>query len=203
MIQFHLSKVLSIDMKMHIAAPLAINPGAMQWYGHRVTIMRRKCVLMMELQSRYCMIFTGMTKPDFEDFPERFIDRMWREVVSICQLDDDQSEMLAELVLAVAQDQCFQAGHDRSVQAHIKQVVEEIEQAIHYRTGRLPVSDEEMFGLGVRVNERIRKRKGDKDYFVPLEVFRDFWLGMLEFAPVSEEPEEDELPDNVVPFKRP
>jgi len=60
------------------------------------------------------------------------------------------------------------------VQAHIKQVVEEIEQGIHYHTGCLPVSDEEMFGLGVRVNERIRKRKGDKDYFVPLEVFRDF-----------------------------
>jgi len=89
-------------MKMHLEPPLEVSRGAMQWYGHSVTIMRRKCVLIMESQSRYCMIFTGMTKPDFEGFPERFIDRMWREVVSICQLDDDQSEMLAELVLAVA-----------------------------------------------------------------------------------------------------
>lgn len=203
MLQFHLSKVLSTDMKMHRAPPQEISPAAMQWYGHRVTIMRRKCVLMMELQSRYCMIFTGMTKPNFEGFPDRFVDRLWREVVSICQLDDERSQMLAELVLVVAEEQHYQSGYDRSVQSHIRQVVEEIELDIHYQTGRLPASDEEMFGLGVKLNERIRKRKGDKDYFVPLEVFRDFWLGMQEFAPMGQAQDEAELPDNVLPFKRP
>jgi len=59
-----------------------------------------------------------------------------------------------------------------------------------------------MFGLGVRVNERIRRRKGDKGYFVPLQVFRDFWLGMLEFSPERSAPASTELPDNVVPFRR-
>ncbi len=202
MLQFHLSKDLASDMKVHLASPQAINPASLQWYGHRVTIMRRKCVLMMELQSRYCMIFTGMTKPDFERFPERFIERLWHEAVSICQLDDERSEMLAELVFSVAEDQHYQVGYDLSVQSHIRQMVEEIKSYVHHYAGRLPASDEEMFALGVNVNERIRKRKGDKDYFVPLKVFRDFWLGMLALAPQDEVPDVGELPDNVVPFRR-
>ncbi len=189
-------------MKMHIADPIEINPGAMQWYGHRVTVMRRKCVLMMEFKSRYCMVFAGLTKPDFENFPGLFVDRLWREAVSICQLDDMQSEHLAALVHIVAEQQHYQLGSDRSVQAHMRQAADDLDYMVNYRVGRLPEAGEEAFGCGVKINEMLRKCKGDKDYFVPLEEFRDFWLGMLEFSDTKQEQDNHNLPDNVVPFRQ-
>src|SRR5512139_3051011 len=95
--QIHLSKALATDLKSHlIEAPTDLH--AMQWYGHRVTVLRRKCVILMESRSRYAMVFTGLTKPDFARFPERVRERLWREALSICQLEDEQSARLAALV---------------------------------------------------------------------------------------------------------
>jgi len=34
------------------------------------------------------------------------------------------------------------------------------------------------FNFGLQVNQMLRKRKGDKDYFYPLEELRGFWLGL-------------------------
>lgn len=196
MLQFYLSNTLASDMKMHITEPLEINPAALQWYGHRVTIMRRKCVLMMENKSRYCMVFAGLTKPDFENFPDLFMDRLWREAVSICQLDDRVSKILAESVHIIGEQQHYQIGSDRSIQAHLRQVTDDIDYMVNYKTGRLPEHGEEEFGCGIRVNETLRKRKGDKDYFVPLEVFRDFWLGLVDHS------QKNKATDNVLPFRR-
>ena len=201
MLQFHLSKTLAGDLKMHVADPITASPTAMQWYGHRITLMHRKCVLMMEYKSRYCMVFSGLTKPDFENFPELFLDRLWREVVSVCQLDDTQSERLAALVHLVAEKQHYQPGSDRSVQAHLRQAAEELHYMVNDKVGRLPGPGEE-FGCGVRINEMLRKRKEDKDYFVPLEVFRDFWLGMFEYTGQRQTPDKRDVADNVVPFRR-
>lgn len=178
MLQFHLSKILSNDMKTHITDPYEIIPGVMQWYGHRVTVMHRKCVLMMEYKSRYCIVFAGLTKPDFTNFPELFRGRLWREVVSIRELDNLQSENLVSLVNRLTEQQQYQTGSDRSVQAHFGQVAYEFGITVN-RTNRLPMPGEEQFGCGVRLNEMLRKIGGDKDYFTPLTVFRDSWLEML------------------------
>ncbi|MDA1302312.1 MAG: hypothetical protein O2868_19840 [Proteobacteria bacterium] len=75
MIQIHTSKALAADLKAQLAEVPA-GPGAMQWYAHRVYVLRCKCVVAMEAQSRYAMIFTGLTKPDFEMFPELFLERL-------------------------------------------------------------------------------------------------------------------------------
>jgi hypothetical protein len=181
MLQFHLSKILAQDLKMHVKEPVPASPGALQWYGHRITVMHRKCVLMMEYQSRYCMLFAGMTKPDFENFPHLFADRLWREAVSICELDDAQSEDLAILVNLPAEQQYYQIGSDRSVQAHLRQAADEFEILVNHHMGRLPERGVEEFNCGVESNKFLRKRKEGKDYFVPLEVFRELWTGLLEY----------------------
>lgn len=202
MLQFHLSKNAAKDLKPHLSESSKPALGTMQWYGHRVTIMHRKCLLMMEMQSRYCMVFAGLTKPGFEQFPELFAERLQNEVVSICQLEDQRAYQLAELIQEMSQEQHYQIGSDRSVQAHINQAVDELSFMANFQEGRLPELDEEQFGCGVRINQTPRKTKSDKDFFFPLEKFRDFWLGMLEFSKMKLEPQHTELPDNVVPFRR-
>ena len=190
MIQIHTSKALAADLKAHLTE-VPSGPGAMQWYAHRVYILRRKCVIAMEAQSRYAMVFTGLTKPDFERFPELFMDRLMREALSICQLDDEQSEHLAALVMLLGESIQISPGSDRSVQAHINDVARELDWMSH-DIGYLPEQASHEFNFGLRVNQMLRKRKGDKDYFYPLEELRGFWLGLLGHVASR--------PDNVVPL---
>jgi len=179
MLQFHLSKSLSKDLSSHLGEAQPVSGGAMQWYAHRVNVLHRKCIIAMELKSRYCMVFCGLTKSEFKRFPETFADRLWREAISLCQLDDEQSVKLATLVKITTDTQYYQTGADRSVQAHINDVAWHLKSMAN-EIGYLPESPEDAFGFGIKMNELLRKRKGDKDYFRPVEVFRNFWQEMLE-----------------------
>ena len=184
MIQFHLSKKLAKDMKMHVQSKSKINPQAMQWYANVVTLARRKCVIAMELQSRYTMVFCGMTKKEFEHFPEIFQERLWREVLVLCTEEENEEFLnkLSNQILSIANEQRYQEGHDRSVTSHMNQVVQSLEIYVQYQGNDLPESSAAAYEFGVRENKIIRKRKSDKDYFRPAEVFRDFWLGLLDFT---------------------
>src|SRR3972149_4411746 len=116
MVQIYMSKTLAADLAGHLTeAPR--NPGAMQWYAHRVHVLRHKCVIVMEAESRYAIVFTGLTKPDFQRFPDLFRDRLIREALSICQLHDDQSAKLDALAMVVTESVQILPGSDRSVQA--------------------------------------------------------------------------------------
>ncbi|MDY0007054.1 MAG: hypothetical protein RBS22_09525 [Spongiibacteraceae bacterium] len=184
---------MATDLKpLLVEAPTDLRQ--MQWYGHRVQVLRRKCVILMELQSRYAMVFAGLTKPDFLRFPELVRDRLWREIVSICALDDAESQRLAALVDVVSQPVQIVAGSDRSVQAHMKEVAWHLEWMAN-DFGSLPLEGGDAFAFGLRVNQTPRSRKGQKEYFWPIEVMREFWLGMLAHATPRA--------DNVVPFRRP
>lgn len=108
------------------------------------------------------------------------------------------------LVELVCEEQHYQTGSDRSVQAHINDVAWHLKDMTN-DIGFLPESPQD--GFGVKMNEWLRQTKEDKDYFTPIEVFRDFWLGMLnEIELQKTETAEIEpattLPDNVVPFRR-
>ena len=178
---------------------------AMQWYAHRVTVQRRKCVIVMELQSRYSMVFCGLTKRDFENFPELFRERLPCEVASICQLNEEAQDKLTPMVIAQAEQQVFQTGSNRSVQAHINDVAWHLDRWA-YDMGRLPEDDSECFDFGVFANQLLRKRGGDKDYFEPMEQFRRFWSTMTGLMKLTEGRRstivQRPIPDNILPFNR-
>ncbi|WP_139349844.1 DUF6933 domain-containing protein [Thioalkalivibrio denitrificans] len=192
--QIHVSRALSTDLKRFLVqAP--VNLQAMQWYAHRVHVLGRKCVIAMEARSRYAIVMTGLRKADFDQFPTLFHDRLWREAVTICNLDEVRSERLAGLVDLVAQPVEIITGFDRSVLAHIRDVVWVLEDKAQ-EVGSLPGSAAEEFAFGLYVNETPRFRGGDPESIYPLKVMRGFWLGLLERT------ERRNSPDNVVPFNR-
>lgn len=145
---------------------------------------------MMEWQSRYAMLFCGAVAKQVEEFPDVVQDRLWREVCVITQLDqllpDDDIALLSDIALDLSSDQHYLKGTDRSVMAHISQVVEQLRYMVEFEGYPLPEDGADAVSFGLSVNEMLRKRKGDKDYFVPLEVFRDFWLGLIRV--VKEQP---------------
>lgn len=209
MLQFYLSKDFSKDMSMHLsegAEPIVDQHArAMQWYAHRITVKRRKCVIVMELQSRYAMVFCGLTKRDFENFPELFRKRFLCEVASICQFGDDAQSKLTPLVEAQSDQQIFQTGFNRSVQAHINDVAWHLDNWAHEHD-RLPADDSECFDIGVFVNQLLRKCSGDKDYFEPLERYRRFWTSLSGLLKLTEgrrsQLAQRAVPDNILPFNR-
>ena len=205
MIQFNLSLNAVKDLAAIVGPKHEPIPGAIQWYIHRVTINRKKVVIAMEERSRYAMIFAGMKKKDFDDFPSVFVQRLVNEVISICKLDDDSTEKLIALVNLIAKNMYFHKNSNRSVSAHIRQASDELDWMIE-RVGRLPKSEEEEFGAGTEVNSSLRKTAQYKDYFVPIEIFKDFWMDMLEH--ILEKETEGSLKNdsnkpqsnNVIPF---
>lgn len=178
MLRLHLSKNLEKDFAPHIApnAIAALHPQ--HWYLQKITVLRRKCVIAMEEKSRYAMVFSGLTKNDFAGFPEIFQERLWRESMAICQLDDEENARLSELVLNTSQLQSYEIGSDRSVQAHLKDASWQFRWDVD-EIGRLPATSEGHFVAGLRINDTIRTVRGSKTWIVPVEQFRAEWLRLL------------------------
>ncbi len=134
----------------------------------------------MEENSRYALFFVGLKKKDFAQFDKVLTSRIIAEASGLCDLPHPGPN---EKLITAVERQCtttvLSKGLDRSVQAHIRQVAEDVEIFVKYHTGRLPESADEEFSLGFQINERYRKRKGDKDYFVPYKIWRDSLLVLL------------------------
>lgn len=184
MLQIHLSQLLAKGLKAHLNDPVEIEPTSLQWYGHQAVVDGQDCVVLMELQSRYSMVFCGLTQYHLDHFTDVVQERLWKEVCYITQLDEDLPEadfaLLSDMILDLSREQFFQRGHNRSVTSHINQVVDHLRILVEEEGYALPVNMGEAMEFGLIDNELYRKRKEDKDYFVPLLVFRDFWLGLLD-----------------------
>ncbi len=150
------------------------------WYAHRITLLRKKCVIVMEEQSRYALIFFGLKKPDFSQFDKVLTSRIIAEASWLCDLPHPGPN---EKLIAAVEQRCsiinVAQGLDRSVQAHIRQVGEEMEIMVKYHDGRLPETAAEEFALGQKINGMLRKRGGDKDYFYPREKWRKSLLALV------------------------
>ncbi len=184
MMQIYLSKLLSHRMSAHLSPQRSIDRRALQWYAHQVTVAGTECVIVMEQQSRYALVFCALKNADLEDFPSLFRERLWREMAVITQLEAQLKEedlaFLIELAASIAQQQSYQSGGNRSVMSHILQVKEHLEHLVCSQQLALPVNHDDSVRYDLLVNAQRRKRKEDQDYFVPLDVFSSFWLGLLD-----------------------
>lgn len=209
MLQFFLSETFSKDLSMHLydgVEPIFDRHArAMQWYAHRVTAKRRKCVIVTEVQSRYTLVFCGLTKRDFERFPELFRKRLLCEVASVCQLDKEAQDKLTPLVVAQAEQQIYQSGSISEIVDHIDDVVRQLDDWVGEH-GRLPVDDSECFDFGLSVNQTRRSRDDESTDFEPLERFRRFWSGLSSFMKFAAHRRQGiasrSVPNNILPFDR-
>lgn len=160
----------------------------MQWVCHAVKIKRKNCVIAMEVQTRYCIVFTGLKKSDAASFTQRFIKRLATEL----SLMHDNPMAHFDLNMKVlakhhAKAMICKRGH-RSVQSHINDVVWHLQYHLQ-NTGELPSTAKELVNFGVFVNKQIRSTKNSKDYFYPYERMQEQWgqwFPELALAPISE-----------------
>lgn len=182
---FHLSANAAQDLKIKNFTPTSEDDAtsAQHWYVHRVTIQRRKQVIVMEAQSRYALVFCGVTKPFFDDFAGIFADTLWRHIVSLCEVPDAEWGRVRDITAAMCAKPIHHKGLDRSLQAHIKDAAMQMEWRMEF--GELPpvITDPgQLFELSFFINKTPRTRHGEKQCIFPYQEFQRVWAEKLALA---------------------
>ena len=133
------------------------------WHLHQVTISRQRVWVAMEQQTRFAMVLWGFKKGEGEALLHCFYERLANHLIWALTylelLDDQQAEQLLPPLLAQLSPFHFVAGSDRSVQAHITDVVQLCRLAVSEQ-GCLPDNQEQAAGFDMQLNQTPRSVRG-------------------------------------------
>lgn len=148
-----------------------------QWVVHCVSIKRKKYLIVMDYQSRYSVMFPAGKKGDDIAFLNSFetnLKASFRYWVDNAQMDQSEATKYIEQYNATINTCTFHLRGDRSVQAHINEVVWHL-QVLCERQGDITESLDCLL-FSVAAAKILRKRNGEKEYFQADEVFFAYWL---------------------------
>ena len=148
-----------------------------QWLVHFVRIQRKPCVVVMDIETRYAMVFPVLKKGDPEGFLNAFATRLMNEMVrasSSVDMITDFEAMFARFI-EVNQRFLFVRRAERSTQTHLKDAVWHFEDDCH-ENARVPETHEDCAVIDARINQMPRRTKARKDYFVPEKEMLCAWL---------------------------
>ncbi len=142
------------------------------WLVHVITVKRKKVVIVSDYQSRFSMTFTGLRKGDdlgFLNMFEHHLNLHIQQFMEILEVDFDLVDDIVENY-AIEHNSCafYQRG-DRSTQALINDVAWHFDSEV-FNTGYV-LEDFSLIFFDISVNQLLRKRKHDKDYFQPDHLF--------------------------------
>ena len=110
---------------------LDINPLS-GWHGNLVTLQRRNCVLLVHNATRFPLVLPALTKPDFAELNDRFVDVLMNTLLK-CGADEAQMNAAHTCLQPLQVDtQC-----QRSEQATLTRVKLEFEQELLYHDSNI------------------------------------------------------------------
>ncbi len=148
------------------------------WMVHAKKFSRKNVLVVVDTESRFCMVFWGLKKGDVQAFLEQFHERLWLHLTALIQLAEEDESVLEAGVKTFLQHHnqyAFLQRGDRSVQGHINDMFFGIECERYYWECDEP-GDEELFITDLKQNDTPRKRKQDKDYIFPYCELFQTWL---------------------------
>ncbi|MEJ6080169.1 hypothetical protein MT391_16780 [Vibrio sp. 1-Bac 57] len=159
-----------------------------QWVVHCVSIKRKKYLLVMDYHSRYCILFPAGKKGDDIAFLNSFETnlkanfRYWVDNTPMApKIDQSEATGYIEQYNTAVNTCVFHQRGDRSVQAHMKEVVWHLE-GLCEKQG--PITERlDCLLFSVTASKILRKRPNEKDYFQANEDFYAYWLAS--FSPQS------------------
>lgn len=171
------------------ARPLSLD----QWQVHCVTRKRKPVLLAMHMTTRYAMVFADIKRGDLDGFLRQFLERLLNQMMTLGIMlgllsKAEQAEVVERFMQSHDVFQIF-ARSDRSVQAHINQVLFHFDQLLEGARA-LPAGTHEAAGFDAQANRMIRKI-GPKEigYFCPDEAMLSYWwerVGHLDRASSQE-----------------
>ena len=148
-----------------------------QWLVHLVRIRRKPCVVVMDIDTRYAMVFSHLKKGDPEGYLNAFTTRFVNEMVLAASEIGMLGDFEAMLTRFLERHQRFQFVRrmERSTQAHLKEAVWTFEYCCS-EAGRVLETHEECTLVDARINQTLRTTKDRKGYFLANEEMLCAWL---------------------------
>ncbi|PAU89559.1 hypothetical protein CK507_01390 [Pseudomonas sp. WN033] len=148
------------------AHPLAANDAGDSplsgWHANLITLNRRNCVLFVHNATRFPVLLTCLTKPDFAELDYFFQDGLMNTLLkggaSQAQLDTAAS--------ALTPLQC-DTTCDRSVQGTLNRMKQDVEHMLWYDGAS--ITDLSAYRTSVWLADRPCNMKGNKDFVWPLK----------------------------------
>jgi len=127
-------------------ASLQINPLS-AWHGKLMLIQRRQCVLLVHDATRFPVFMPSLTKPDFAELNDRFVDGFINTLLK-CGANEAQLDTAQHCLRPLQFDtQC-----NRSVQGTLNQMGQEVEHAVAY--DRLTIAEMTGYAMGAWLADR-------------------------------------------------
>jgi len=158
-----------------MAKPTA--PLQWQWLVHAIKVKGKNVLVMMDYHSRFSITLSALKKGDDMAFLNNFEHHLIvhvHEIMTAINIDSQAIDASLERFRHQHNSCAFYLRGDGSVQSHINDV------ACRFRDqtdelGYVP-TEVELIDHDAFVNQLLRKRKTDKDYFFPQHEFLRAWL---------------------------
>lgn len=177
--QFFISKTLAEDMAGRVDPRTARQIGAMCWYGHWVPLAGGGFTMLMEVETRYCMLFHNLSAKDYQRFGSIFAARLWREVLALCQTKGPNRTRLGDLVKSSCAEMQFGLGLDYGMSNDVYAAARRVQGMVE-ELGGYPTVGATEFGLGIKLNQEALSTSEEASPSSALDAFRMLWLQKLE-----------------------
>lgn len=150
-----------------------------QWLVHAITVQRKHVLLVIHVQTRYCMIFAEAKKADVEGFVRRFTERWINGLIHHAGQHDIlrwvEDEPMMERFEKSNREYVLYKRRHRGAQKHIDDI-SWFFQDCAAEWGTLPPDEYAAGRFDARMNDFLRGSKGQKDYYCPSEEMMVHWL---------------------------
>lgn len=153
--------------------------AAEQWLVHAITVQRKHVLLVIHVQTRYCMIFADAKKADIDGFVHRFAERWINGLMRHAMQHDilrwiDDEPMMERFLERCGEYVFYKRGH-RGAQKHLNEIAWIFEDCAA-EWGTLPSDEFSAARFDGDRNDTPRSSKGHKDYYYPDEEMIVHWL---------------------------
>lgn len=122
--------------------------GFIGWHGNLIHLFRRKCVLLVNDETRFTLFIPGLVKKDFASFQHVFIHHFER---TLGYMNANPAQIAqAKLLLGGFS---YHKTHNRSVLGTLNDMKDAVEFMLKSRLGRLPKTEEEHRWVASFLNE--------------------------------------------------
>ena len=153
------------------------DPAQWQWLVHAIKIKGKNVLIAMDYHTRFSITLSALKKGDDSSFMNSFEHHLTvhvHEMMTAINVDSQAIDARLKRYRHQHNRCAFYLRGDRSVQAHVNDV------AWHFRRWIDDWEDVptgiDLIGFDVFTNKILRKRKGEKDYFIPQHEFLHAWL---------------------------
>ncbi len=153
------------------------DPAQWQWLVHAIKVKGKNVLVAMDYQTRFSITLSALKKGDDGSFMNSFEHHLTvhiHEMMTAVNVDSQTIDASLERYRHQHNRCAFYSRGDRSVQAHINDVVWHFRRCA-YDGGDVP-TEVDLIGFDIFVNQILRKRQAEKDYFIPQHEFLHAWL---------------------------